>query len=257
MYEYGVDSLALSSDHAITQSQVDLINFLGLKAGLYSSVYTDVNTAAFWSQTFTTLTYVQPGIRLMQQNNKPTMVFFFSYAWSYASAQLEATLACDAVDQWTYKPEWPLFIDWERTGQGGGGSGAYEALVTAGITPTSTIVHDVVNAWIDVCTARGYRPGLYTGGALVNELFGDAWIQNKRANGLYFWEAAYNNTGPMHRCDIWQKSDSGSLLGTRVDDDYIYDDRMWNMVPTSNIPTWLKVYLTKEKNKDAKHTIFL
>lgn len=256
MNEYGVDSLALSSDHAITQAQVDLINYLGLKAGVYSSLPSDVNTSAFWNQTFTTFQYVQPGIHLMKQNGKPTMVYFFSYAWSYAAAQYEATLACDAVDQWTDKPDWPLFIDWETTGYYDHRAGAYEALIMAGITPTASILHDVINGWYDTIRSRGYNPGLYTGGAMTRDIIGDGWLQAKRAQGLYYWEAAYNNIGPMQNCDIWQKSDSGDLLGTVVDDDYIRDDRIWN-ISGAGLPIWLKLYLANRGDTHGKHTLLL
>lgn len=257
MNEYGVDSLQLSAGQLITQSQVDLITFLILKAGVYSSVPSDVNTSAFFNQTFTTFPYVIPSIQLMKSNNKPTGVYFFSYAWSYLAAQYEATLACDAMDNWSDKPDFPIFIDWERTGYYDYRAGAYEALSMAGITPTSTIVHDVVDAWMTVMTNRGYIPGLYTGGSLAETLFGNSWLQTKRSQGLYYWEAAYNNVGPMHNCDIWQKSDSGNLLGVVVDDDYIKDDRIWNITPSSNIPLWLKVYIANRGERNAKCTILL
>lgn len=256
MNEYGVDSLQLSSGQLITQAQIDLIEFLILKAGVYSSVPSDVNTSAFFNQTFTTFTYVVPSIQLMKASGKPTGVYFFSYAWDYASAQYEATLACNAMDQWSDKPTFPIFIDWEQTGYYDYRAGAYEALTMAGITPTSAIVHNVVDAWMDVLTNRGYVPGLYTGGSLAGTLFGDSWLQGKRSSGLYYWEAAYNNVGPMHNCDIWQKSDSGNLLGVVVDDDYIKDDRIWN-IAGSRIPIWLKLYLAQRGDKHAKRTVLL
>lgn len=256
MNEYGVDSLQLSSGQLITQAQVDLINFLILKAGVYSSVPSDVNTSAFFNQTFTTFPYIIPSIQLMKSNNKPTGVYFFSYAWSYSAAQYEATLACDAMDAWPDKADFPCFIDWEKTGYHDYRAGAYEALEMAGITPTASIVHDVTQAWMDVLQSRGYIPGLYTGGSLAGDLFGDSFIQGKRSQGLYFWEAAYNNVGPMHDCDIWQKSDSGDLLGVVVDDDYVKDDRIWNIKP-KGIPIWLKLYIAQRGEQNAKCTILL
>lgn len=256
MNEYGVDSLQLSSGQLITQAQVDLINFLILKAGVYSSVPSDVNTSAFFNQTFTTFPYVIPSIQLMKSNNKPTGVYFFSYAWSYAAAQYEATLACDTMDGWSDKPDFPCFIDWESTGYHDYRAGAYEALQMAGITPTASIVHDVTEAWMTVLQNRGYIPGLYTGGSLAGNLFGDSFIQSKRTQGLYFWEAAYNNVGPMHDCDIWQKSDSGDLLGVVVDDDYIKDDRIWNIIP-HGLPIWLKLFVANRGDTNGKCTILL
>ena len=228
-----------------------------MKAGVYSSVPTDVNTPAFFNQTFTTFPYVIPSIQLMKANSKPTGVFFFSYAWSTSAAQYEATLACNAMDQWSDKADFPIFLDWEKTGYYDYRAGAYEALEMAGITPTASIVHDVVDAWMSTLSARGYIAGLYTGGSIAGTLFGDTYIQNKRSQGLYYWEAAYNNVGPMHNCDIWQKSDSGNLLGTVVDDDYIKDDRIWNLSPSSNIPIWLKIYLANRSDKHAKCSILL
>lgn len=258
MNEYGVDSLQLSAGQLITQAQIDLISFLILKAGVYSSLPSDVNTSRFWNQTFTTFQYVQPSIRLMKDSGKPTGVFFFSYAWSYAAAEYEARLACDAMDQWTEHCDWPIFIDWESTGRysPAGAQGAYEALVTAGITPTASIGHDVVTAWMTVLRQRGYIPGLYTGGDLGRNLFGESWIQQKRQEGLYYWEAAYNNTGPMQACDIWQKSDRGDLLGVRVDDDYVRDDRIWNIGPgpgpSSGIPIWLLLKIAERNRGDKR-----
>ncbi len=259
MNEYGVDSLQLSAGQLITQAQIDLIEYLILKAGVYSSVPSDVNTPGFFNQTFTTFQYVVPSIQLMKQSNKPTGVYFFSYAWSAQAAAYEAQLACDALDTWSEKPDFPIFLDWESTGNTSPPSamGAYEALIAAGITPTAQIVHDVTEAWMTTLQSRGYIPGLYTGGSLAGDLFGNSFLQAKRAQGLYFWEAAYNPVGPMHDCDIWQYSDSGNLLGVVVDENRIRDDRIWDIHPVHGLPIWLKIFIANRGENKNGCTVLL
>lgn len=258
MNEFGIDSLSLAQYMPLTQAMVDQIQYMIQKSGISSGGGPDIGTPAYFNQTMTTFQYFEQNVQLMQQNNKPIGAYFFSYAWDYASGKYEAELMCDSISQLAHRPDWPIFMDWEQD--------SYDKIRQYYATPTASMVHDAVAGWIDGCRGRGYLPGFYTGGALARDLFGNSWIQQQRAAGLYFWEAHYT-TAPQPMvtpCDIWQY-DAGpnntgvSWMGTVVDFNRIMDDRMWNIGPgpSGGIPIWLKIKLAQGGDKRGKHTILL
>ena len=232
MNEIGIDSLSLAAYMPLTQAMVDQISFMIQKNGYSSLGASAVGTQAYFNQTFTTYNYFQQNVQLMQQNSKPIGAYFFSYAWDYNSAYYEATLECGAIDGYTYKPDWPIFLDWEQA--------ARNALVNKGFSITSSRLVDIVHGWADGCTAKGYRAGFYTGAANARDDFGSSAIQSLRNEGIYFW------------------------MGTVVDWNKIGDDRMWNISPTppsppspSTIPIWLKIKMAQGGSNNGKCTILL
>ena len=263
MNEFGVDSLEFSRYTMITQSQVDQIQYLILKSGISSAGVNQMLTPAYFTQTMSTFALFEPSVRLMKQNGKPTGAYFFSYAWNRASAEYEAQIMCDSIDALTDKPEWPLFIDWESTGDSSDISkmGAYEALIYHGITPTSAIVHDVVDGWKSVVESRGYKAGFYTGGSIGSTLAGSSFIQDRRNNGLYYWEAAWPPaTHPYVTCDIWQYQGEQMWNGIRVDYNKVMDDRIWQGGGggSGNIPLWMMLYLkSRGEQNNGKYTVLL
>lgn len=262
MNEFGIDSLQYSAGQQITQAEVNQISFLILKSGISSAGVPQMTTPAYFNQTMTTFSFFEPSVVLMHQNNKPIGAYFFSYAWNRASAEYEATIMCDSMDLLGNKPDWPLFLDWEKTGATQMAYyGAYEGCVYHGITPTSSMVQDISDGWKAVVESRGYHAGLYTSGSLASGLWGNTYLQNKRAQGLYYWEATWA-ANPMLSCDIWQSAGDQQWNGVTVDYDYVRDDRMWNIGPTpptppSTIPIWLKIYLAQRGENNGKRTILL
>lgn len=261
MNEIGIDSLSLSQYMPLTQAMVDQISFMIQKNGFSSSGASDVGSQAYFNQTFTTFPYFEQNVQLMHQNNKPIGAYFFSFAWDYNSAYYEATLECTAIDGYTYKPDWPVFIDWEAVSR--------DAVVNHGFPITSARMVDIVHGWADGCRAKGYNAGFYTSAAIARDDFGASTIQSLRNEGIYFWEAHYKVATPyVVPYDIWQyyagEDNYGDhWMGTVVDWDKIGDDRMWNISPypptpptPSSIPIWLKMKMAKGSGKSG-NTILL
>ena len=262
MNEIGIDSLSLAQYMPLTQAMVNQIAFMIQKNGFSSLGASAVGTQAYFNQTFTTYDYFQQNVQLMRQNNKPIGAYFFSYAWDYNSAYYEATLECTAIDGYTHKPDWPIFLDWEQA--------ARNALVNKGFSITSSRLVDIVHGWTDGCTAKGYKAGFYTGAAIARDDFGSSAIQSLRNEGIYFWEAHYKVQTPyIVPYDIWQYyAGEGNMgdnwMGTVVDWNKIGDDRMWNITPTpptppspSSIPIWLKIKMAQGGSNNGKCTILL
>lgn len=263
MNEFGIDSLELSRYTMINQTMINQIDYLILKSGISSAGVPQMFTPQYFTQTMDTFANFEPSVRLMRQNGKPTGAYFFSYAWDRSSAEYEATIMCDSIDALTDKPDWPLFIDWESTGDSStiAKMGAYEALQYHGVTPTSQIVQDVVDGWMSVVQSRGYKAGLYTGGYIGSALAGSSFIQSRRSSGLYYWEASWPPaTRPYVTCDIWQYNGDQYWNGIVVDYDRIMDDRIWHDSPIpptpSSIPIWLKMKMAKGSGKSG-NTILL
>ena len=256
MNEFGIDSLQYSAGQQITQAEVDQIEYIILKSGVSSAGYQQMTTPAYFQQTMTTYQYFEPTVRLMRANGKPTGAYFFSYAWNRASAEYEATIMCDSMDALSDKPDWPLFIDWEKTGYYDYRRGAYEGCEYHNITPTAALVQDVSDGWKSVVESRGYRAGLYTSGALAHDLWGNTYIQNKRSQGLYYWESTWGPSTYLS-CDLWQYAGDQQWNGVTVDYNKVMDDRIWNGGGgSSNIPIWLMLRMARS-DKNAKCTILL
>ena len=266
MNEIGIDSLSLSQYMPLTQTMVDQIAFMIQKNGFSSLGGSSVGKPEYFHQTFTTYDYFQQNVQLMQQNNKPIGAYFFSYAWDYDSAYYEATLECTAIDGYTYKPDWPIFIDWEQ--------GSRNAVVAKGFSITPARMEAIVHGWRDGCYAKGYRAGFYTGAAIARDDFGATLIQSLRDEDIYFWEAHYKVQTPyIVPYDIWQyyagESNWGDpWMGTVVDWNKIGDDRMWNISPSpppptpptptpSTIPIWLKIKMAQGGSNNGKCTLLL
>lgn len=258
MNEFGIDSVQLSNGQMITAPQIAAIEYFIAQPGWLNNAYNSCgNITAYQNLTMTVYAYAEATVNAMVAANKGAGIFCFSHAWNAASAIIEANKFCDLIDTYQTPPNWPVFLDWEHTGNPG--TGAYNALINAGITPTTAIVQEVTNAWVTRIQQRGYIPGLYTGGALAGSLFTDTYIQSMRANGMYYWEAAYNNLGPMHDCDVWQQDDQVEWMGVRyVDYNYVRDDRIMALISGGSvIPTWLKIYLSNKGSEKHGRAILL
>lgn len=251
MNEIGIDSLSLAQYIPLTQAMVDQIAYMIQKNGYSSAGGSEVGQQSYFHQTFTTYNYFEQNVQLMQQNGKPIGAYFFSFAWDYASAKYEAELECDALNAGAYKPDWPVFIDWEQVSR--------DAVVAAGFPITSARLSDIVHGWADGCRGKGFIPGFYTGAAIARDDFGNALIQSLRSEGIYFWEAHYT-TAPQPYVvpyDIWQYDDNDTWIdGAVVDWNRIGDDRMWQ-IGGSSIPVWLKLYLANRGDTHGKRTLLL
>ena len=262
MNEIGIDSLSLAQYMPLTQAMVDQIEFMIQKSGFSSAGGNQVGQSSYFQQTMTTYNYFEQNVQLMHQNNKPIGAYFFSFAWDYSSAYYEAVLECDSLNALTYKPDWPIFLDWEQVSR--------NAVVNAGFPITSTRLADIVHGWTDGCREKGYKAGFYTGAAIARDDFGASLIQSLRAEGIYFWEAHYKVQTPyIVPYDIWQyyagdDNMGDHWMGTVVDWNKIGDDRIWNDTPIpptpptpSSIPIWLKIKMAQGGGNNGKRTILL
>ena len=257
MNEFGIDSVQLSNGQMITQAQIDAITFFIPQVGWLNGAYNACGTSAFFTKTMTVYAYSGSSVKAMINNNKYAGVFFFSHAWNAASAIYEANKTCDILDTYEVPPNFPVFLDWESTGTPG--TGAWNALIHAGITPTTALIQEVITAWKTRIEQRGYTAGFYTSGALIDSLVNNTWLQNQRTNNnLYYWEAVLA-ANPMHDCDIWQYAHQQEWMNVRyVDYNKIMDDRIFNGGGgSSNIPIWLKIKMARGENQNAKCTILL
>ena len=256
MNEFGIDSLSLSQYMAVTPTMISAIDFAILKWGTSSAGPNQVNTPAYFNQTMATGAYVVSNTQAIQAAGKPVGDYFFSYAWNAASAEYEAQITCEHLLSLSVQPDWPVFLDWESTGYWDYRMGAYEALINAGITPTSAIVQEVCDAWLTKVQSYGFRAGLYTSGSLASSLFTNAYLQDRRTNrNLFYWEATWGASN-MLACDVWQYAGDQAWNGTVVDYDRVLDDRIWQG-GGSNIPLWLKLYLGNRGDPHGKRTILL
>lgn len=244
MNEIGIDSLSLADFIPLTQTMVDQISYMIQKNGYSSAGGSEVGQSSYFHQTFTPYRYFEQNVQLMQQNNKPIGAYFFSFAWDYASARYEAELECDALNACTYKPDWPVFIDWEAVSR--------QAVVNAGFPITSARLSDIVHGWADGVRSKGFIPGFYTGAAIARDDFGSSLIQSLRAEGIYFWEAHYGVPQPyVVPYDIWQYDDNDTWIdGAVVDWNRIGDDRMWD-IGGKKIPIWLQLYLAQRSENNG------
>ena len=258
MNEFGIDSLQYSAGQQITQAEVDQIEFIILKSGVSSAGYQQMTTPAYFQQTMSTYQYFEPTVRLMKANGKPTGAYFFSFAWDRSSAEYEANLMCDSIDALTDKPDFPIFLDWEKTGYYDYRRGAYEGCLYHNITPTAALVQAVTLGWKSVVESRGYRAGLYTSGSLASTLFGSSFIQQQRQAGLYYWESSWSVSQPFMACDVWQYKGDTSWNGVIVDFNRIMDDRIWSGGGGSKIPIWLMLKIAQQRSdRSGKCTILL
>ena len=248
MNEIGIDSLSLAEYMPLTQAMVDQIAFMIQKSGVSSGGPQDIGSAAYFEQTISTYDYFEQNVQLMQQNNKPIGAYFFSFAWDYASAYYEAELECRSLRQLQYKPDWPVFIDWEAVSR--------DAVTAHGYQITTQRLLDIVHGWSAGCSVNGFYPGFYTSAAIARDDFGNAAIQQLRSEGIYFWEAHYDVQQPwVMPCDIWQY-DAGPnhtgapWMGTVVDWNKIMDDRIWSL-SGKKIPVWLLLKLTERSDKNG------
>lgn len=252
MNEIGIDSLSLAAYMPLTQAMVDQIAFMIQKSGTSSAGPQQVGQQSYFQQTMSTNAYFEQNVQLMQQNGKPIGAYFFSFAWDYASAKYEAELECDHLNALQYKPDWPVFIDWEAVSR--------NAVVAAGFPITQQRMLDIFHGWKDGCTGKGYVPGFYSSAAILRDDLGNSNVQMLRSEGMYCWEAHYDVQQPwVLPVDIWQydagpEHTGASWMGTVVDWNKVMDDRIWNIGPgpSSGIPIWLLLKIAERNRGDKR-----
>ena len=247
MNEFGIDTISQVNSSVVADSHYGIF-----RQGWFG--YTDMGTNSYKTRTtwFSYDASFQPNVQAFQAAGKPAGVYFFSHAWDVDSAKHEADVTIARCQQLGITPDWPLFLDWESTGDA---AGSYEALVNIGITPTTSLLQSIFRAWCERCVEQGYRAGFYCNQWIAASLITGAYIDTLRAAGYWYWDAEWYVSSPWHSCDIWQYDPDEQLYGVQVDYNKVCDDRVWSGQP-SVIPIWLKIK-TARSDSNAKCTILL
>lgn len=134
----------------------------------------------------------------------PTGAYWYSYANSVATAELEAETCLQVLDGRSFI--YPVFIDIEETE-----SGLSKAEYT-----------NMAGAFCDKIAAAGYKAGVY-----ANEYFLTNYIDSAQLGDYYIWLAHYTTeTDYAERFDIHQFSNTGNINGVsgNVDLNRCYTD---------------------------------
>ena len=254
MNEFGVDT---AYANYLTQTAVDNLSF-----GIFRLTdlgYVGSGTSSYYNKSSTPDAACLPNMQLVQSNNKPAGMYFFSHAWNATSAAFEANYCCDQLDAWGFSPQLGVFLDFERLASSGR-VGAYENLVyLVGGTPSASLMQSIITSWCNTIVSRGYKPGFYMNMDPINAIT-DSWIQTNRFNNAlgspFFWLAQINPT-PSWDCDIWQYQHNQTWYGIIVDYDKCLNDRIFSGGGSSNIPIWLKLKMTQGGNNNGKCAVLL
>lgn len=123
-------------------------------------------------------------------------VYFFSQAVNEVEAVEEASMVLDMVSG--YSISYPIFLDVETSGGGRGDQ--------IGVSERTA----VCKAFSETIRNGGYTPGIYS-----NKTWFEEKMNTSELTGYKIWLAQYAKevTYTKTRYDMWQYSDSGSVLG--------------------------------------------
>lgn len=92
-------------------------------------------------------------VALCEKYDKPYGVYWFSYACNVEDAAFEAIYMLDAIRKCSYKPELPVFIDWEEDSE--------KNLLKNNVTFTFDLYNKFVTMFCKICEICGYFAGVY------------------------------------------------------------------------------------------------
>mgnify|MGYP002765321691 FL=1 len=115
----------------------------------------------------------------------PYGFYWYSYATSTASAEIEGTQCVEAIKG--YHPSYPVYFDAEEPG-------------TEGVAQNNALV------FCDVIRNAGYKPGIYSS---------ESWWQNylTDVSGVNRWVAKWSSYKPNVECDLWQYDSEAYVPG--------------------------------------------
>lgn len=127
-------------------------------------------------------------------NNIPYGIYWFSYAENADVARNEA-ICCMATIK-NLKPTLPIFFDFEDA------SYNYAVKRNNNVEPNK-----IAKAFINSLKNNGFNAGLYSNLNDLNRWFGS--IKNEQP----LWFASWGASSPQVNCDIWQRTDKGTIQG--------------------------------------------
>lgn len=128
----------------------------------------------------------------------PIGAYWFSYAWSPDMARREAEYCLAAIKPYTL--DLPVAFDWE-----------YDSMKRAnqnGVTPDKALISDIAVAFLSTIEAAGYYAINYTNIDYLTRYF-DA----DRLSHYDIWLAAWRDTRPGVRHNLWQHTSTGRVDG--------------------------------------------
>ena len=141
-------------------------------------------------------------------------VYFFSYAWTVAQAEAEASFCLKLLEPYRKAISMPVFFDWE-----------YDSMSKArahGVNATKSLITAMTAAFCAKIKAGGYKAGYY-----LNLDFSKRFYDESKLAGCFRWYARYIST-TQTACDLWQYSSSGRVngIGGNVDMDRLINPSM-------------------------------
>lgn len=141
----------------------------------------------------------------------PIGAYWFSYAWTPDMAQREAEYCLAAVKPYTL--DLPVAFDWEYD--------SLERALANGVTPDRALASDMAAAFLSAVEAAGYYAMNYTNLDYLTRYF-DA----EKLSRYDVWLAAWRDTRPAARHNLWQYTSQGRVegIGGNVDMNRAYVD---------------------------------
>ena len=130
----------------------------------------------------------------------PIGAYWFSYAWTPEMARREAEHCLAAVRPYTL--DLPVAFDWEYD--------SMERAKANGVTPTKALISDMAEAFLSGIEAAGYYAINYTNLDYLTRCF-DA----DKLGRYDVWLAAWRDTRPAARHNLWQYTSKGRVDGIR------------------------------------------
>lgn len=141
----------------------------------------------------------------------PFGVYWFSYAYTREGARREAEYCIDTIKN--YKVQYPVAYDFE--------SASIDYARRHGVTVTSVLATELVNAFCKRVEELGYFSMYYSNYDLLKRMF-----SNELRENYSLWYARYADAPGTDHMGMWQFSDNGRVAGISgsVDLDIAYYD---------------------------------
>lgn len=140
-------------------------------------------------------------------------VYWFGYAYTVATAKLEADVCHEVIKAYKDKITLPVFYDWE-----------YDSIRYAndnGVYPDGKLITDMTIAFMERIKELGYSTGYYTNLDFIKNRYDYSRLKN-----YDLWMAYYNSSKPDYDCIIQQYTSEGRLNGAsgNLDLNRVYKD---------------------------------
>ena len=145
----------------------------------------------------------------------PVGCYCYSHAVNAQQAMAEAAFLLDAING--FPMPCGVFLDIEEPKQ---------------LELDHDALLNVIRGWCAGIGGRGYIPGVYSSeGTLWSKISPD-----KLPDGCLVWVAKWSETQPNTPCDLWQNSDSGTVVGYDgpVDTDVARSSRFQTLIETGS-----------------------